>query len=107
MSSIDTNKSQSINNIDPYILAYYRSMNYSDEQIRHEIENQIIYPTNEQIDNQNFKSNKYSEDLASTTPTTPTSPPTTPKPSAPPFSLLHPSNEPTVTCLIIAHGSEE
>jgi hypothetical protein len=96
------NKSQSITNIDPISLAYYRSMNYSDEQIRHEIENQIIYPTNEQINN---KSNKYSEDLASTTPTSPP----TPQPSAPPFSeeLVHPSNEPTVTCLIIAHGSEE
>jgi hypothetical protein len=118
MSSIDTNKSQSINSINPDLLAYYRSINYSDEQIRHEIANQIIYPTNEQIDNQDFNSNKYSGD---TTPQ-PSAPPfpeellhpyysgdTTPQPSAPPFpeELLHPSNEPTVTCLIIAHGSEE
>ena len=34
---------------------------------------------------------------------------TTPKASAPPFPfpMSHSSNEPTITCLIIAHGIEE
>ena len=124
MSSIDTNKPQSINDINPDLLAYYRSINYSDEQILKEITNQIIYPTMEKGDNINSNpesnpdsnSNIYSGD---TTPRESAQPfpkellhpyysgDTTPKPSAKTFPVTHSSSEPTVTCLIIAHGNEE